>query len=75
MSTASFQYGSDDPMEFEIRDGETVLDAWKRNAADLGADGARPVTFKAGGALISGSAKPAPGQVIIATVNLESKGI
>lgn len=74
MAQASFQTGCEDPIEFNIRDGESLNDAWKRIAPEYGADPNRPVTFKAGGALLSGSATPQPGQVIVAEVSLESKG-
>lgn len=74
MATASFQYGSDDPIDFTIQNGESILDAWKRNALDAGGDPNRAVTFKAGGAVLNPSATPQPGQTIVATASLEQKG-
>jgi hypothetical protein len=74
MPNASFQYSTLDPDEFEIQTGDTVDAAWRRVARDFGADPGRPASFRAGGAIISGTATPQPGQVITVTVNHDQKG-
>lgn len=52
----------------------TIREAWKKYAADLGADPGRTVTFRKGGQLISGDARLEEGASYQVTVAHEQKG-